>query len=178
MCSLLVKPTRIIEQLTDLDLNELWQEGLRGFIFDLDNTIMRPGTGSLDDHVAEWLKQIEAMGFKSIVVSNNPIRVYTQEAEKLLNIPVIGNAGKPRRKHLYRALEILQLEAHQVAVVGDRPLTDIWGGQRLGSQTILVDPLNKHREHSIVKFLRWLERLCIHPSCQIPNTSSAQDKTL
>lgn len=158
---MLVRPTRIVESVIDINLNELWEEGVRGFIFDLDNTIMAPRSCSLEENVASWLKAVENMGFKSIVVSNNPMKVYTQEAEKLLNIPVLGNAGKPRRKSLYRALVILGLEPHQVVVVGDRPLTDIWGGQRLGAKTILVDPLTKHQEHPVVKLLRKLERLFI-----------------
>ncbi len=160
---MLVKPTLVVATLSEIDLHRLWDEGLRGFIFDLDNTIMAPHTGILEDHIGEWLKTLEEMGYKSIVVSNNPIKMYTDAAAKTLNLPVIGNAGKPRRKMLYKALELLELEAHQVAVVGDRPLTDIWGGQRLGSKTILVDPLIKEKEHQIVKFLRRLERMFVHP---------------
>jgi uncharacterized protein len=169
---LLVKPTHIVEHVTDIDLECLWEAGIRGFIFDLDNTIMAPHTGKLEDDVAHWLKKIETIGFKAIVVSNNPIKLYTQEAERVLNIPVLGNAGKPRRKHLRRAAEMLSLETHQVVVVGDRPLTDIWGGQRLGAQTILVDPLTKHKENALIKVLRRLERIfvfetpenCIRPT--------------
>ena len=61
-----------------------------------------------------------------------------------------------------RGSEILMLEAHQVVVVGDRPLTDIWAGQRQGSLTILVDPLIKHQENGLFKILRRLERLFVH----------------
>ncbi len=156
---------------TDINLQDLWDHGIRGFIFDLDNTIMAPRSCALEDDVASWLQKVEEMGFKAIVVSNNPIALYTEKAEKVLNMPVIGNAAKPRRKSLYRALEIIQLQPYEVAVVGDRPLTDIWGGQRLGAKTILVDPLTKHQEHSIVKVLRKLERLFIHPHNQEGVTS-------
>ncbi len=156
-----LKPTRIVDHVTDIDLQELWDSGLRGFIFDLDNTIMAPHTGVLEENVADWLKKVETMGFRAIVVSNNPLKFYTQEAEKVLNIPVLGSAAKPRRKHLYRALEMLGLNPEQVAVVGDRPLTYIWGVHWLGSKTILVDPLTKHKESPIVKFLRRLERMAI-----------------
>lgn len=162
---MLLRPDRLVEHVTDINLEELWAHGIRGFIFDLDNTIMAPHSGVLDDGVAGWLRKIEGMGFKSVVVSNNPLTFYTQEAEKVLNIPVIGNAAKPRRKQLYRALKILELDAHQVVVVGDRPLTDIWGGQRLGAKTILVDPLTKHKENGFIRLLRKLERVFIHPEC-------------
>jgi HAD superfamily phosphatase (TIGR01668 family) len=159
----LVKPTRIVRHVQEIDLADLWTMGIRGFIFDLDNTIMAPRSAMLDEVVTEWLKTVYTMGFRSVVVSNNPMTTYTREAEKLLNMPVIGNAGKPRRKHLRRALVLLEMEAHQVAVVGDRPLTDIWGGQRLGAATILVSPLTGHQENPVVQCLRRLERLFIHP---------------
>jgi len=167
---LLVRPFRIVDHVTDINLEELWAEGIRGFIFDLDNTIMAPHTGVLEDAIADWLKKIEAMGFQSVVVSNNPLGFYTRAAEKTLNLPVLGNAGKPRRKQLYKALEMLKLEAPQVVVVGDRPLTDIWGGQRLGAFTILVDPLTKHLEHPVVKVLRRLERIFVHPHSESKET--------
>jgi len=62
------------------------------------------------------------------------------------------------------ALKDLDLLPSQVAMVGDRPLTDIWVGQRLGLITILVDPLMKHEEAAIVQFLRKLERIFIRPA--------------
>ena len=46
-------------------------------------------------------------------------------------------------------------------MVGDRPLTDIWVGQRLGIVTILVDPIMKHKEAKIIKLLRKIERLFV-----------------
>lgn len=158
---MLVKPTRIVRHVTEINLEELWEAGIRGFIFDLDNTIMPPNTGKLQADVEAWLLHIQEKGFKAIVVSNNPIIFYTQQAEQVLNMPVLGNAAKPRRKSLRKALGLLELAANQVVVVGDRPLTDIWGGQRLGTFTILVDPLTKHQESGVVKVLRKLERLFV-----------------
>ena len=111
--------------------------------------------------MTEWLSHITERGFKAIVVSNNPIKRYTEAAELTLNMPVIGNAKKPRRKFLYQAAEMLNLPPSQIAVVGDRPLTDILGGHRMGAKTILVDPLNKQIEHRIIQGLRRLERLFI-----------------
>jgi HAD superfamily phosphatase (TIGR01668 family) len=150
-----------VEDITTIDLNWLWEKGIRGFIFDLDNTIMAPHAGALESHIRDWLTQVHQMGFRSVVVSNNKRKQYIQEAEAILGFPAIANAGKPRRKFLRKALEMLDMKAAQVVVVGDRPLTDIWGGQRLGAHTILVDPLTKDQEHRIIKVLRRLERLFV-----------------
>jgi hypothetical protein len=79
----------------------------------------------------------------------------------VLNIPVISHAAKPRRAKFREALQILGLQAAEVAMVGDRPLTDIWVGQRMGAYTILVDPLIKHSEKVYIKVLRRMERLFV-----------------
>ena len=160
---MLVKPTLIVPHVTDIPLDELLAMSVTGFIFDLDNTLIPPNHGVLDDVIRAWLALTESKGFKSVVVSNNPIKTYTDLACEVLNMPVVGNAGKPRLGGLRQGLDHLGLDAHQVAVVGDRPLTDIWGGQRLGAKTILVDPLLKHQEHVIIKVLRQLERSFVHP---------------
>ncbi len=158
---MLIRPWRIVDDITTLDPKILKEHGIRGVIFDLDNTIMAPRTGALETHIEQWLAELQKQDLKLVVVSNNKKAHYVQAAEKVLNIPVIGNAGKPRRKYLRKGLEILGMKPDEVAVVGDRPLTDIWGGNRLGAFTILVDPLTKHSEHWFIKILRKLERAFI-----------------
>lgn len=158
---MLVRPDLFVEDITTLDLAALKSRGIKGFIFDLDNTIMAPHTGLLEDRIAAWLDTLRAEGFKLIVLSNNKRPEYVHNAQSVLQIPCIGNARKPRRGTFYQALEMMGLEAHEVAMVGDRPLTDIWVGNRIGSYTILVDPLIKHQETPLIKFLRGLERLFV-----------------
>lgn len=144
-----------------MDLDALKARGVKGFIFDLDNTIMAPHSGSLEERIEAWLAILQAEGFKCLVLSNNKRADYCQKAEQVLNIPVISHAAKPRRGKFREALRILNLEATEVAMVGDRPLTDIWVGQRMGAYTILVDPLIKHSEKVYIKVLRRMERLFV-----------------
>jgi HAD superfamily phosphatase (TIGR01668 family) len=158
---LFVKPSLIIADITGIDLAALKASGIRGFIFDLDNTIMAPHTGVLEERIESWLAILQAEGFKCLVLSNNKEAEYCQVAEKVLNIPVISHAAKPRRAKFRQALDMLGLLPIEVAMVGDRPLTDIWVGQRMGAYTILVDPLIKHSEKPYIKVLRRLERLFV-----------------
>ncbi|MCA9799672.1 MAG: YqeG family HAD IIIA-type phosphatase [Cyanobacteria bacterium HKST-UBA04] len=174
-----LKPTWVVTGVLTIDLDAVQADGVKGFIFDLDNTIMAPNSALLENDIDAWLKKIHALGFKTIVVSNNPLSFYTKKAEEILKIPVIGNAGKPRRRMLRKALELLGLQADQVAVVGDRPLTDIWGGQRLGCKTILVDPLTKTQENRVVQVLRKIERQFIassHRQVQHPHPHHSQKR--
>jgi HAD superfamily phosphatase (TIGR01668 family) len=158
---LFLKPSLIVQDITTIDLALLKANGIRGFIFDLDNTIMAPHTGALEQRIESWLVLLQAEGFKCLVLSNNKKADYCQLAEKVLNIPVISHAAKPRRSQFRKALEMIGLSAREVAMVGDRPLTDIWVGQRMGAFTILVDPLIKHQERRLYKVLRGLERLFV-----------------
>ncbi|WP_303673138.1 YqeG family HAD IIIA-type phosphatase [Vampirovibrio chlorellavorus] len=156
-----LKPSLIVQDITTIDLALLKANGIKGFIFDLDNTIMAPHTGALEQRIESWLVLLQAEGFKCLVLSNNKKADYCQLAEKVLNIPVISHAAKPRRSQFRKALQMIGLSAREVAMVGDRPLTDIWVGQRMGAFTILVDPLIKHQERRLYKVLRGLERLFV-----------------
>ncbi len=158
---MLVRPDLFVEDITTIDLDALKARGIKGFIFDLDNTIMAPKSGVLEERIAAWLQGLREAGFQLVVLSNNKRPDYVRNAEQVLQMPCIGNARKPRRGTFYQALEMMGLQAHEVAMVGDRPLTDIWVGNRIGAYTILVDPLIKHHETRLIQFLRALERLFV-----------------
>jgi HAD superfamily phosphatase (TIGR01668 family) len=161
---LFVKADLRLRHVTQIDLEALYQKGIRGFLFDLDNTLMIPHTGVLDDTVKNWLETVHQKGFQCFVVSNNKDVQYVEEAAGVLGFPGVAHAAKPSRRFFQKALDDMHLTPEQVAVVGDRPLTDIWGGQRLGAMTILVEPLNKDHEPVLYHVLRWLERLVLAPN--------------
>jgi HAD superfamily phosphatase (TIGR01668 family) len=152
-----LKADYIIRGVTDIDLEGLKQKGIKGLIFDLDNTLMAPRSGVLTREIADWLKAVQ-QDFKIAVVSNNRKATYIEKAAKIVGCPVEGRANKPGRKVMLKAIQQLDLEPENVAIIGDRPLTDIWVGTRLGSVTILVDPLIKDQENKFIRFLRKLER--------------------
>lgn len=152
-----LKADYVLRHVFDINIEELKEKGIKGLIFDLDNTIMAPRTGSLTEDMEKWLLKIQ-QDFKIAVVSNNSKDNYIENAAKVIGCPVYGKAKKPNVKIINKTLKQMDLKPNQVAVVGDRPLTDIWVGKRLGSITILVDPLMKDKESDFVKFLRKIER--------------------
>lgn len=155
-----LKADYILKDVTEIDIEELKQKGLKGLIFDLDNTIMAPHTGTLNENIEHWFESAK-QNFRIAIVSNNPDKEYLDKVYKVVNCPIYGKAKKPRRKIIRKAVSDMQLNVTEIAVIGDRPLTDIWVGKRLGAHTILVDPLIKHQEHKFIKFLRKIERTFI-----------------
>ncbi len=167
-----LRPTYAVERVTDINLEDLKAENIKGLIFDLDNTLMHPQTSYLPDDIEQWLDTVKN-DFKITILSNNPYTHYVKAAGKRVGCVAYEKAGKPRRKAALKALKDLDLLPNQVAIIGDRPLTDIWVGQRLGMTTILVDPLLKHKEIWIIKYLRKLEKIFITKALR---TFSGQDE--
>lgn len=159
----LLRPTYLIPgDVTDIDLSLLKSDGIRGLIFDLDSTLMAPHSGALTSQVESWLARAR-QDFKVAVVSNNKRQEYLEKVKDLLDMPVIGRAAKPRRWSFNEIRTIFELPPAEVAVIGDRPLTDILGGQRAGMKTVLVYPLKTMQEPRWVTMFRNLERCVIRP---------------
>ncbi len=156
-----LRPTYPIDgDVTDIDLDLLARDGIKGIIFDLDSTIMAPHSGKITAETATWLELARAR-FQLAVVSNNKNDPYIKQVQEHLNMIVLGRAAKPSAKLFLQVLDMFKLRADEVVVVGDRPLTDVWGGQRAGMKTILVWPLKSMNEPSWILFFRKLERCFI-----------------
>jgi uncharacterized protein len=146
--------------LTTLDIEQLCSDGIKGLILDLDSTLMEPKSGKLTPQVESWLADARGR-LKMVCLTNNRRPAYIENARKVLAMEVIGSAAKPWRPGFRQALEVLQLPPDSVAVVGDRPLTDIWGGVLSDMKTVLVRPLSTIVEPSIKTFCRNLEHVFI-----------------
>ena len=152
-----LKPTLIYEgDITRVRLAELKKLNIEGLILDLDNTIMAPKSARLDLPVQYWL-EVMKKNFKIVILTNNTKAFYLEAVRQVLDLPVIGFAKKPWSGGVTEAIDILKLESDKIAIIGDRPLTDIWLGQRYGFKTVLVRALTAHIEPPWKYFLRKLE---------------------
>jgi uncharacterized protein len=160
-----LKPTYFINGTVEqIDLELLARQGIKGLILDLDNTIMRPKSGYFCDKVLPWLNKVRFMKLGVIIVTNNTNDSYLQKIADVIadnKLPMITKAKKPRRAKLVEALEQLNLSAEEVCIVGDRVLTDVLGGVRLGMKTAYVKPLLGQEENLLFRSLRFLEELLL-----------------
>lgn len=150
------KPTVYIKSLNDMPVAFLKEKGIKGLILDIDNTLVPPHTPVCDAHAADFAKRMEK-DFKLCIVSNN---IYERAKKFADSFPMdfVCDGNKPAKKPFLLALGKLKLNPSEVAVVGDQIFTDVWGANRMGMLSVLVDPICD-KEGFFVRFKRVLERL-------------------
>ncbi|MBE7032235.1 MAG: YqeG family HAD IIIA-type phosphatase [Ruminococcaceae bacterium] len=149
-------PDIFAETVYDIDLDALKKEGIRGFVFDIDNTLVTYADPIATERVVNWLESLRKLGFKLYIVSNNDkerVRIFSES----VNLPHYGKALKPLSRYLKKACRNMGITPGEAALVGDQLFTDIWGGNLLKMKTILVKPISEV-EDGFVKFKRRFER--------------------
>lgn len=142
-----------------IPFEKLYEDGYRGVIFDIDNTLVPHGAPA-DERARKLFRRLEEIGFASCLISNN------QEARvKMFNKDIqtnyIYNAHKPSTKNYIRAMEIMGTTRDMTLFVGDQLFTDVWGAKRAGIHNILVRPIHPKEEIQIV-LKRRLEKIVLY----------------
>ena len=83
--------------------------------------------------------------------------VYDALAKKYLNIDCCPSARKPRKAKFIKVLKEYKLDLSEVAIIGDQLVTDIYGGNRVGITTVLVNPMSDI-DMPFTKIHRYIER--------------------
>lgn len=156
----LLCPHIIVKTLYDIELYTLKERGIKGIIFDLDNTIIPWDRPNMSPEITQWLHGLLAQGFKLCLVSNNMDK-RVKKIAGIFDIPFVARAYKPAKTGFRRAMATMELTDLQVAVVGDQLFTDVLGGNRLGLCTIWVAPLTT-KEFIGTKITRRLEKFAVH----------------
>ena len=128
-------------------------------MFDLDSTVMISKTGAFLPETIEWFNTF-INDFEVAIISNNPNKKYIEKVCQTAPCKVIGKAHKPNPEIARNYLESVGIKPSEAIMVGDRPLTDILVGKRLGCKTILVGSINPN-ENKLTKFVRAIERSTI-----------------
>lgn len=154
-----LKPDYNLNNVYEINFDELKQQGVKCIMFDLDSTVMVSKSASFLPETVEWFNTF-LKDFEVAIISNNNNEQYIEKASKLAPCRVIGKAAKPNPTVMKNYLDEIGLEPREAVMVGDRPLTDILAGKRLGCKTILVGSINPN-ENLPTKFVRALERSTI-----------------
>lgn len=135
--------------------------GVTGLILDLDNTLTRWEEDEVPADIAQWVQSLKDAGVALVILSNG-LRGKQAKVSRQLGVPLVATVlPKPFALGFREALKVLGVPRENAAVVGDIVFTDIWGANRLGLKTVLVEPLSPidFTGTKVWRFLEWLFRL-------------------
>ena len=142
-----------------IPFEKLYEEGYRGIIFDIDNTLVPHGAPA-DKRAKKLFEKLKEIGFECCLLSNNQeprVKMFNEE----IQVHYIFDAHKPSVKNYQKAMEIMKTDLSTTIFVGDQLFTDVWGAKRTGIRNILVKPIHPREEIQIV-LKRRLEAVVLH----------------
>lgn len=151
-------PDFYLDSTYEIDFEKRYQEGYRGVIFDIDNTLVPHGAPA-DRRSIELFQKLRKIGFESVLLSNNKeprVKTFNDKVHSRY----IYKAGKPSVKNYIRAMELMHTGPETTMFVGDQLFTDVWGAKKAGIKTWLVKPIHPKEEIQIV-LKRQLERVVL-----------------
>ena len=152
-------PDMKLNSVYEVDFNRLYKKGIRGLIFDIDNTLVPHGADA-DERIEKLFGELKKMGFKTFLLSNNKL-----ERVKRFNANIrslyIYKAGKPNAVNYIKAMRMMGTGKENTVFIGDQLFTDIWGAKKAGISTILLNPIDKKEEIQIV-LKRYLEKIVLN----------------
>lgn len=151
-------PDRYVASTYVIDFEKLYEEGVRGIIFDIDNTLVPHGAPA-DQRAIEFFERLKKIGFHCCLISNNQEPRVKMFNEKI-QVDYVYDAHKPSTKNYCRAMEIMGTDVRNTVFVGDQLFTDVWGAKRAGIPNILVKPIHPKEEIQIV-LKRYLEKIVL-----------------
>ena len=141
-------PGEYVDSTYAIDFDRLYEEGYRGVIFDIDNTLVPHGAPA-DERACALFAHLKELGYHCMLLSNNKeprVKMFNDAVQ----VSYIYKAGKPKPSGYRTAMERLGTDTKNTLFVGDQIFTDIIGANLTGIRSILVAPIDPHEEIQIV----------------------------
>ena len=141
-----------------IDYEQLYARGIRGLIYDIDNTLVEHDAPA-DDRARALFARLDKIGFKVVFISNNKEPRVRSFSEALpIKSEYVYKAGKPKRAGYLKAMNIMGTDKSTTVFIGDQLFTDVWGAKRCGIYNILTKPISPKEEIQIIlkRRLEWL----------------------
>lgn len=151
-------PTKYLDSSYSIDYEQLYRSGIRGLIYDIDNTLVEHGMPATERAI-KLFEQLRSIGFDTCLISNNK-ELRVKPFADAVGSKYVYDAHKPSRKNYIRAMELMGTDTGNTYFIGDQIFTDVYGANRAGIPSILVKPIHPKEEIQIV-LKRKLEKIVL-----------------
>lgn len=152
-------PDKYFKSIDEVDFETYYKQGIRGIISDIDNTLVPHGFPA-DEHIIKVFEKIHNLGMDTCLISNNKEPRVKPFADAVQS-QYIFDAHKPSTKNYLKAMEMMGTDKGSTLFLGDQIFTDVWGANRAGIPSIMLEKINPKEEIQIVlkripeKFIMW-----------------------
>jgi HAD superfamily phosphatase (TIGR01668 family) len=133
--------------------------GIKCIVFDVDNTLESVYVLKPSRKVKELVEKLKNMGFRVVIMSNSNKKRLTPFKE-MLEIDCSASSKKPFPWKFRKILKKYKYNVDEVAIIGDQLVTDVFGGNRIGITTILVNPISS-KDKFLTHITRFIENIII-----------------
>lgn len=152
-------PNYYCDKVTDISVDLLKKNGIKGIVLDVDNTLIDFDRNLLEG-AEEWIQMMKESGFKCMILSNSNKVEKVKKVANTLDIEYIYFAKKPLKGGFKKAKAQLGFENAEIAVIGDQIFTDVIGANRSNMFSILVNPIAK-KDIWITRLKRPIEEIIV-----------------
>ena len=141
-----------------IDYVALKDAGIKVILFDLDNTLAGCKEKTPNAQLKTLFDHIKGLNLIPLIISNQTKKKIAPYKDGLL-VSSAYLSFKPLKYKYKKIMKQYKVKASQVAAVGDSLVSDVFGANRLGITSILVDSVGK--ELFFKKFVRFFENRII-----------------
>jgi len=141
----------------DISYKILIERGIDALILDVDGTLLPRSNQKVNSSVFNWIKETKKH-LQLYLLSNNPSRNRIEGIARQLDLPFTYRASKPRKGAVLEAINEINLDKKKIGIVGDRILTDIFVGNRIGLYSILVKQIDSNGNTQVDSYMQFIEK--------------------
>ncbi|MBP5653995.1 MAG: YqeG family HAD IIIA-type phosphatase [Clostridiales bacterium] len=131
-------PDKVIKSLDELSYDDLAARGIDCLLLDFDNTLGPDHATEPTEYSYKIVNTARDKGFKMCLVSNAKSG-RSDKIAKMLDIPCVTYAHKPRADGVNRALALMGTDRSRAVMIGDQVFTDVMAGRFAGVYTIMCE---------------------------------------
>ena len=151
----MIKPNAEFDIITDITIDFLKENNIKGLILDVDNTLIDLSRNKIEG-LDDWINAMIESGIKIAIVSNGRKKKQIGLLTKKHGLIYVFFALKPFKRGIKKARKELDLCYNEIAEIGDQIFTDVWVSNKTKMFSILTKPVEMEKSF-LQKFKRKIE---------------------